>query len=67
MREYSVPLFAVFCFLSRIILKRLDNDQLEKFRKLERLSKNVIKANADMKFMTYKVVATTYKSWQRLQ
>ena len=48
MDKYNFPMYAVFAFLSRVVLKRLNCVQMEKFRKVERSSKIVVKAQADI-------------------
>ena len=50
MEKYSFQLYAVSAFLSRIILKRLNIQQISIFRKLERSSRTIIKAFADIRF-----------------
>ena len=49
-------MYAVFAFLSRVVLKRLNCVQKEKFRKVERSSKIVVKAQADIKNMPLAIV-----------
>ena len=49
--RYTLSTYAVFAFLSRIVLKRLTHEQLKLFRLVERSLKTSIKSNADIKFM----------------
>ena len=44
---------AIVCFLSKIILKKLSNDHITKFRKLEKTMKNKSKIEADLKFLYF--------------
>ena len=51
--KYIFACYAVFLFLSRIILKRLNYEQLHIFRKLERSLQICVKSAADIKFMNF--------------
>ena len=44
---------AVACFFSRIILKKLDVQQLRAFRSLEKITKSCVKLQADIQYLKF--------------
>ena len=46
----KIPYKTVIVLFSKIIIKRLSRDQLNIFRKVEKITKSFIKVNADLKF-----------------
>ena len=47
----KIPYKAVIVLFSKIIIKRLSRDQLNIFRKVEKITKSFIKVNADLKYL----------------
>ena len=45
-----IPYKAVIVLFSKIIIKRLSRDQLNIFRKVEKITNSSIKVNADLKY-----------------
>ena len=46
--EWSISILAAVAFYSRIVIKKLDGDQLNIFRKVEDSLKSLIKRKADL-------------------
>ena len=49
----KIPYKAVIVLFSKIIIKRLSRDQLNIFRKVEKITKSFIKVNADLKYLNF--------------
>ena len=47
----KIPYKAVIVLFSKIIIKRLSRDQINIFRKVEKITKSFIKVNADLKYL----------------
>jgi len=49
--NFNKTFYAVTCFYSRIIIRKLNDSSLTIFRKIEKLIKLSAKINADIKFL----------------
>ena len=51
--NFNYILYAISKFYSRIILRKLSEESLNNYRKIEKNLKNCYKLNADIKFLNF--------------